>query len=142
MSRTLKIVNGQLDLDSASGQVNTVEGNRKTAQDLAAFILQDHLQDNDSGSYLRAVATNQITDAGDLFIRHYVADAVQRLRSQQHMDPNTTPAEQIKDITQLEVVNDKEGTVYFWVVVSTTDGGAESVAVGQETELNHQYERF
>lgn len=141
MSLTLKISNGQLDFDPATGQLNTVTDNRKAAQDLAECLLQDYLADIDYGSFLKSIATNNIPFSGDLFIRYYIADAVQKLMSKQQDDPNITSAEQILSINELSVNTDSDGTCVFFVGVTTGDGYVEKVAA-QQTQLNHQYERF
>lgn len=143
MSTTLKIINGQIDIDPSTGVVNTVGGNRKAAQDMAEVLLQDYLAEIDYGSYLRAVATNQIQQAGDLFVRYYIADAIQKLQAKQQEDQFLTPAEQITDIIELSVSNDGQGTTVFFVSVSTADGGPNpSIGAVQQTQLNQQYERF
>lgn len=143
MSLTLRIVNGQIDIDPSTGQVNTVEGNRKAAQDMGNFLLQDYLEDNASGSYLREVAQNPIPQAGDLFLRYYIAECIQRLQSKQQEDTYLTEAEQIVEITELLVNTDPEtNTTTFYLSVATADGGVEPIAATQETQMNHQYERF
>lgn len=142
MSKTLKIINGQIDFDPSTGQIVLVENNRKAAQDLAACLLQDYLPEIDYGSQLRALMANPIPLAGDLFLRFYIAEAISKLQSKQQDDPYLTRSEQITDITALQLVDDGEGTTAFFVGVSTADGGEEVVAAQNETQLNHQYERF
>jgi len=142
MSKTIRIVNGQIDIDPATGLVETVEGNRKAAQDMAECLLQDYLPEIDYGSFLRALVLNQIPNSGDLFIRFYIADAIQKLQAKQQDDPYLTEAEQITQITELQVANDQQGTVVFFVAAATADGGDASLTAAQATQLNQQYERF
>jgi hypothetical protein len=143
MSRTIKIENGQISIDPSTGLVETVTDNRKAAQDMAACLMQEYLADIDFGSYLTAVATNQIGGAGDLFIRYYVADAIQKLQAKQQQDPNLTLAEQITEITELLVKNDTENSITnFYVAVATADGGEAEMGAVRPTQLNHQFERF
>lgn len=143
MSTTLKIINGQIDIDASTGQINQVDGNRKAGQDLAECLLQDYLADIDYGSFLRAVATNQIPFSGDLFVRYYISDAVQKLQGKQQEDQYLTAAEQITEILELQVSDDGAGTAAFFISVATADGGpSPSIGAIQETKLNHQYERF
>lgn len=144
MSTTLKIINGQLDIDASTGQVALVSGGTKCSQDLAEVLLQDYLADNDYGSYLKVITTNQLPFAGDLFIRYYISEAVHRLQSKQQDDSYITASEQITQISQLLVKTDhNSGTTVFFISVATADGGAESIAAAHAaTQLNHQYERF
>jgi len=144
MSVTLKISNGQLDFDAATGQVNTVSGNRKAAQDMAECLMQEYLQEQDYGSFLRAILTNKVPFTGDLFIRYYIAQAVQKLQALQQVDPELTESERIDDILDLLTADDGAGNVAFYVNVSTGDGGTADAAASRrvETQLNHQFERF
>lgn len=132
MGSTLRIVNGQLDLDVNTGQLVTVEGDRKCAQDLAECLLQNYDADQNYGSYLTEVVTNSsaIPLAGDLFIRHYIAQAVELLKSKQLEDQTSTPEERITDITQLFTQTDQDTqTVGFYLSVATEAGEADTAVV-------------
>lgn len=142
MSKTLSIVNGQIDIDPATGLVNTVTGNRKAAQDLGEVLLQDYDPNTDYGSYLRAIATNQIQGAGDLFFRYYIADAVQKLQASQQKDAFLTAAEQITSIISLNLSSYGDAQTVFFLSVATADGGSSEVGAIQATQMNQQYERF
>jgi hypothetical protein len=142
MSTTLHIVDGQIDIDPSTGQINEVTGNRKCGQDLGESLLQDYDPTTDYGSYLRAVTTTPIPFSGDLFIRFYIDDAIQRLIAKQQEDQYLTAAEQITDITELQTSDDGAGTTVFFVSVSTADGGSSEVGAIQATQLNQQFERF
>lgn len=142
MSTTLSIVNGQIDIDPATGLVNTVTGNRKAAQDLGEVLLQDYDPNTDYGSYLRAIATNQIQGSGDLFFRYYIADAIQKLQASQQQDAFLTAAEQITGILALQLSVYGDDATVFFVSVSTADGGVSEVGAIQPTQMNQQYERF
>ena len=143
MSQTLQVSDGHIVISRATGQLATVEGNRKASQDLAEALLQDYLPDNDTGSYLSAILQNQDPDTGELMVRHYVADAVTRLQARQLEDPALTTSEAIADIDQLYTLSSDQGTLGFYVECSTEDGG-ESVkaAAVQPTSLNQLTEGF
>lgn len=142
MSHTLRIIDGQIDIDPATGQLNLVDGNRKAGQDMAECLLQDYLADIDYGSYLRSLTTSALPGAGELFLRHYIADAIQRLQAKQQQDSNLTLEEQITDIIQLDVADDGAGQSVFFVAVSTAGGQVANVGATKATQLNHQFERF
>jgi hypothetical protein len=142
MSQTLRIVDGQIDIDSATGQINVVAGDRKAGQDMAECLLQDYLSDIDYGSYLRSLTVSAVPGAGELFIRHYIADAIQRLQAKQQQDPYLTAEEQIVDIIRLDVSNDGNDQDVFFVSVATASGQVTSIGAVKETQLNHQFERF
>ena len=147
MGWTLKIVDGQLDLDVNTGLLNTVEGERKCAQDIAECMLQEYDPVQNYGSYLTAVVANStaIPFAGDLFIRHYISQAVDTLKSKQLEDPASTPDERINEISQLLTVTDQDTqTMGFYLKVETESGSAETsitnLSASQATSLNQLYE--
>ena len=143
MSSTLRIVDGQIAIDPSTGIMETVTGNRKAAQDIGESLMQEYLADIDYGSYLKAIVTNQLQGADELLVRYYVADAIQKLQAKQQEDPNLTLAEQITGITQLLVKTDNNIDVtYFYVAVSTADGGVADAGAIKPTSLEHQFERF
>lgn len=148
MGTTLRIVNGQLDLDTNTGLVNQVTGNRKCSQDLAECLLQDYDADINYGSFLTEVVTNStaIPFAGDLFIRHYIAQAVELLKAKQLEDSTSTSDERITDIAQLITqTNQDTNTVGFYLSVDTETLNADVALVNiptlvQPTQLNQLYE--
>jgi hypothetical protein len=146
MSTTLQIQNGHIVINAPNGQLVTVGGNRKAAQDLAETILQDYLLDNDTGSYVNQVLKNNGQDANtsELLVRCYLADGVNRLIARQMEDPAITPDEQIEEIEQLQTIQDpNSGTLGFYVNCSTADGGQSvEVAALQPTLLNQLTEGF
>lgn len=119
-----------------------VEGNRKCAQDMANCLLQEYLAEQQYGSYLTAIVRNQIPFGQELMLRYYIADAVNRLKVKQQEDTASTASERIQDITELLTTPNESGTVGFFVVVSTEDGGASETGVVQATQLNHLTEGF
>jgi hypothetical protein len=138
MSNTLKIINGSIVLDPSTGQLETVTGNRKCAQDMAEVFLQEYLPEQDYGSYLAAVASNKIPYATELLVHHYVADAVNRLSAKQMEDPAITDDEQIKDITTLLTSSDSEGGIAFLVGVETQQVGQTAETAVAITALGQQ----
>jgi hypothetical protein len=148
MGQTLRIANGQLDLNPNTGLLNTVEGNRKCSQDLAECILQTYDPIINYGSFLTEVVTNStaVPHAGDLFIRHYIAQAVQLLKSKQLEDPTSTATERIVNISQLITqFDDATSTVAFYLSVDTETAEADAAIVNiprlvQPTELEQLYE--
>ena len=150
MGYTLRIVNGQLDLDTTTGQLNTVTGERKCSQDLAEVMLQDYDAETNYGSYLTTVVTNStaVPFADDLFVRHYISEAVDLLKASQVADQTSTSDERIQDILQLLTQFDTNtGTVGFLLSVSTEAGSSDVAIVNiptqtQPTQLNQLYENI
>jgi hypothetical protein len=142
MSMTLQISDGHIVIQDTNGQLATVSGNRKCAQDMGEVLLQQYDPVQDYGSYLTSIIKNQIPGAGDLLVRLYTVDAVNRLQSKQQEDPYCTTAEMIADITGLDTVADASGTVGFYVVVSTEDGGSSEAGAVSPTALNQLTEGF
>lgn len=145
MSTTLKIADGHIVISSATGVLETVSGNRKAAQDLAECLLQQYSATQNYGSFLKSIISNPdpIPGASELFVRHYVAEAVKLLDQAQVADSAITPDEKINQIIRLDTVSDDSGTVGFFVQVSTEDEG-QSVAASavQVTSLKHLTEGF
>lgn len=136
MSYTLMVSNGMVVLNPATGQPFTITGNRKCAQDMAEVLLQYYNPNQNYGSYLNAIVQNQIPYTGQLLIRTYVAAAIDLLTQNQLQDPYITPDEQIDQITQLVTVDDNNGTVGFYVAVSTLAGPTAETSAVQATQLN------
>lgn len=136
MSETIRIVNGQIDMNPSTGQPNMVSGNRKCAQDLAECLLQDYLASQQYGSYLRAVVRNQIAFATELLVRYYISQAISQLESLQQIDPNITDDEQIQDIQTILITPNNDGVVGFFVSVSTVSGQSSMAGAAIPTQLN------
>ena len=142
MSYTLQVKDGHIVLDSASGLLSTVSGNRKCSQDLGEVLLQEYFTEQGYGSFLKKIIQNKIPFASEFFVRHYAADAVNTLISFQTADVTTTPEEQINQIEELITVDDNEGTVGFFINASTKAGPSVSTGVIQATSFNHLFEGF
>ncbi len=141
MSWTLKVSNGQIVLNEATGQIQTVEGNRKAAQDIANVILLDFDAARQYGSYLTAIVQNRIPFASELLIRFYIADAIGKLMAKQEQDPDVTEDEKIVQIDELLTTPESSGVVGFFVAVSTEDGGTAENGM-MATQLDHLTEGF
>jgi len=143
MAVTFRVVDGQVEFDPATGQIVTVTGERKASQDLAEVILQDYLPEQNYGSYLSKVATNQIPHISELVVRHYIAEAVKVLDARQLEDPTITPYEKITNILELDtIMDDSTSTLGFFVRVGTEAGKPVSTAALQPTQLNHLTEEL
>lgn len=142
MSKTLRVVNGQLDISASTGQLITLSGERKCAQDMANCMLQEFLAEQQYGSYLKAVVENRIPFATEMLIRFYVADAINRLSALQEADPEITEDEKINQIAELLTTPDDAGTVGFYVRVTTQSGTNAEAGVLGPTQLNHLTEGF
>jgi hypothetical protein len=142
MSYTLQVSDGMVVLDPATGSLKTVTGNRKCSQDMAEVLLQTYDPNQDYGSYLNAVIQNKIPYTSQLLIRNYVAAAVDLLMQKQLQDPFITADEQIDSITNLVTADDNEGTVGFYVSVSTLSGATAEASAVQATSLKQLTENF
>lgn len=131
-----------MEFDPATGQIVTVSGERKCAQDLGEVLLQDFLAEQNYGSFLTKVVQNQQPVIGEMVIRHYIAEAVKTLEIKQSEDGAITPEEKITQILQLDTILDDSGTLGFFIRVETESGQTASTAVVQPTALNHLYEEL
>jgi len=121
MSTTLWVQDGHIMFDPATGQLQTVQGNRKAAQDLAESLLQEYDATQNYGSFLSQILDNQIPGAQEILVRHYVAEAVRLLDQKQQDDTEVTPDEKIVQIEELVTAGDDNGLVGYYVRVSTED---------------------
>lgn len=136
MSLTYRIVNGQIDVNSATGQAVTVTGNRKCAQDMAESLLQDYDAQQQYGSYLRAIVMNRIPFGTEMLLRFYIAQAINLLQVKQQDDPYADAAERISQIDELLTTPNDSGVVGYFVSVSTEEGRTADSGAMVPTQLN------
>jgi hypothetical protein len=143
MSTTLLVQDGHIVFASASGLLATVQGNRKCAQDLAESLLQDYDAEQNYGSFLKDILSNQMPGgAQELLVRHYVAEAVKLLEQKQQDDPEVTPDEKIERIEELVTATDDTGLAGFYVRVSTQDDTSAEATALSPVSLQHLDEDF
>ena len=100
MSTSVKLAKGDIFVNSA-GQVESITGIDKAAQDVAVALLQVFNADQDFGSELAALQTPQFSGLGALqgLIGQKVQQAVDRLIRIQNLDRDIIPAnERIEEI--------------------------------------------
>lgn len=142
MSNTLYVQNGQVVLDQALGQIRTVEGERKAAQDMAECLTQRFLPEQEYGSFLTDITSNKLPYGGEIFIRHYVAEAIKLLQQKQANDEAATTDELIAEILELTTVVNDNGDAAFFVRVSTESGGSAEAIGATPVMLEHLQEDF
>lgn len=143
MGSTIRVQNGQIEIDQSIGQPDMVTGERKAAQDMAECLLQEYLPEQDYGSFLKQIIENPVPGAGELFLRHYVAQAIQLLQAKQAVDPTLTPSERIVEIAELITDLDDDGTGIFFVRVETETGEPDvSTSIVVPVQTNHLTDGF
>lgn len=142
MGHTLQISDGMIVFD-VNGQLQTVTGNRKAAQDLGEALLQQYDPAQGWGSFLYEINSNQVPFINEFVIRYFISDAVQNLQSKQSDDPLLDDAEAITGINTLNVVFDGDGNCAFYLDCGTQDDGASvNTTMIQPTSFNQLFEGF
>ena len=143
MGWTLKVVDGQVEFDPATGLLNTVDGERKCAQDLAECLMQDFDPAQNYGSILNQVVNSPEQNITEMVIVNGVSTAIGLLQSKQQEDVASTESERISRILALNVSQNDQGDAAYYVRVETEDGGAGiDVTILKPTSLEHQFQTF
>lgn len=141
MSKTLQVQNGHIVMNAGTGILETVEGNRKAAQDLGEVQLQDYDPIQNYGSHILQLTNSPVPGANELIVRQAVSDAVSTLIAAQDNDPAITSDERIIGISDLQTIDDNQGGMAYLLKVDTESGGPVSNAV-QLTSFNQLSETF
>ena len=140
MSKTIKIANGDIDINS-QGILRTVNNINKAAQDVARHVLTDFSETFSEGSELRTLqdANNSFTDT---LIQQYLYEAVNRLIVKQ--DLNTDRDDTIVRVEDIKVRRVGLTTAVFYMEVLHESGEVVTITdvVGniQETQLDHLFD--
>lgn len=132
MSKTIKVSNGDLDVD-ARGRFSYIgegvsgsSGREKCAQDLAAVLLQDLYADETWGSNLNLIEQGRVIDALNSHrarISMIVQDAVNRLMTLQDQDQDIPDTEKIKKFSvSVDRISGQQLSYVFLLSVETVSG--------------------
>lgn len=132
MADTIKVVDGDIQISSASGRPSVVTGSMKLSQDIKEFFEVD-VQPNGFGAGIeRLVGLIQLSD--DLFVtlvERQIKDGMDRFIYAQNANPNTprTDAERIVNVTGVMIQRDPsdQTTFYFRANLITKDGKQQSI---------------
>lgn len=150
MSTTLKISNGDIDIDSVLGQAKTIDGVVKCSQDIAAVLMTDMRQSNRSGQQLPRAYGNELATLktplkysgliGKPLVSRKIQEAVQRLEDLQTKDPNITADEKIKTISKLIVEGLNSTDFIYWLEVQVSSGNTTpSISNLEAVKLDQQF---
>lgn len=152
MSYTLKISNGDIDINPVTGNVTLLSGVEKCAQDVANVLMIDRVQPTNNRAaqefaqpYGNELATLRVpTRYGDMLGRPLVAqkiqEAIQSLMDLQARDPTVTDDEAIDRIDRL-IVESISATDYIYYLEVVVRSGVTVPAVTnlKAVRLDHQF---
>lgn len=152
MSTTLKISNGDIDIDQVTGAASVINGVDKCSQDVAEVLMIDRIQPKTSRSaaafkrsYGNELASLQAPTffsgvVGKPLVAQKIQEAIQSLIELQDADPNIDDAEHIDHIGRLLVEQlDVTDYIYFLEVVVRSGGTVPTVTNLSAVKLEHQY---
>ena len=142
MSYTLKVSNGDLDFNIATGKIKTVKGIEKLGQDIGESLLINYDADRNYGSKLFEIQIPSSILLAKGEVTRAVSDVINRLQGMQATQNNLTRDEEIENIEQLIVLPGTEGDVFFYLIVRSANGENTEKLMqagrGVElTQLNH-----
>jgi hypothetical protein len=150
MSTTLKVSNGDLDINEVTGMPSLISGVDKCSQDVAEVLMIDRKQTNRSGRAFRRAYGNELASlqtpmffsglVGKPLVARKVQEAIQSLIDMQDQDQNVTDDEHIDNIGRLMVeALDTTDFIYFVEVFVRSGSTVPPVSNLQEVKLNHQF---
>ena len=150
MSTTLKVSNGDLDIDEVTGMATVIEGTTKCAQDVANVLMTELIQKNRSGttfrrSYGSELATLQTPTffsgtIGKPLVSRKIQEAIHTLIDLQSLDGNVTDDEAIDHIGRLIVeALDVTDYIYFVEVFVRSSAPVPPISNLEAVKLDHQF---
>lgn len=151
MSTTLKISDGDIDIDQVTGLSTVISGPEKTSQDVANVLMINRRQPSSSRSataFNRAYG-NEIADLktptlfgniiGKSLVAQKIQEAIRSLMELQDSDPNITDDERIQTIGRM-IVESTGATDYIYYVETILKGSTRAQTSNlKAVRLEHQY---
>lgn len=136
--KTIKISDGRIALNRATGQVDTVASVNKSAQDVARHVLTRYQPFFDEGSEIIDIQGD--VNLAELTVQQYIYDAVNRLIFKQANNFESTE-DRVEDVVQLLTRRLDNGNLVFYLIVQHSSGNVvelvEVLSQGlEETRLN------
>lgn len=136
--KTIKISDGRIALNRATGQVDTVTSVNKSAQDVARHVLTRYQPFFDEGSEIIDIQGD--VNLAELTVQQYIYDAVNRLIFKQANNFESTE-DRVEDVVQLLTRRLDNGNLVFYLIVQHSSGDVvelvEVLSQGlEETRLN------
>jgi hypothetical protein len=113
MSKTLKVSNGDIHIDEATGRSKLISGPDLIIQTIVEELMTEYDPVTSRGSKIRQL--NNLS-----LIRQEVLETVDRIKERQSEDTAITHREQIDRVTQLVVQSYDQVTVFFYLEVTST----------------------
>lgn len=152
MSTTLKISNGDIDIDEVTGAATEITGVDKAGQDVANVLMIDRIQPKTSRSAaaFRRTYGNELASlqtptffsgaVGKPLVAQKIQEAIQSLIDLQDVDPSITDDEHIDHIGRLLVESlDITDYIYFVEVIVRSGNTSPAVSNLQAVKLDHQF---
>lgn len=151
MSSTLKISNGDIEIDAVTGMAAKVSGIEKCSQDMANVLMTERnqpAQKRTTSTLPRAYGSELATlnvpvffsGLGEPLVSRKIQEAVQSLMAMQASDPNVTDDERISDIVRLVVQAIGYDDFLYFVQVRVASGQTSPPAHNLEAaKLDHQF---
>lgn len=150
MSTTIKISNGDIDIDEVTGGATLITGVNKCGQDSANVLMLNRKQTNRSGKLFRRAYGNELASLqtptffsgviGKPLVAQKIQEAVQSLIDLQDVDPNITDDEHIDHIGKLMVESlDVTDYIYFVELIVRSGNTSPAVSNLEAVKLDHQF---
>lgn len=147
MSTTIKISDGDIDINNVTGKATLVRDSAKCSQDVANVMMLDRSQPN--VPFKRAYGNELASLQNPVFfsglvgkplVGQKIQEAIQSLMDFQDADPNITPSEHIDHINRLTVDQFGVTDFIFYVEVAVKSGDTiPPVSNIEAVRLNQQF---
>lgn len=133
MSKTLKISNGDFDVDERTGVVNTVSGINKGAQDTARHLLSEFSSFFQEGNeVINFTLKSPSITFSDSLAAQFISESMSRMITKQR---NSLLDERVIRVNQLRTQLVGLTTLAFLVEVLFSDG--QTAAIAEAVQLDH-----
>ena len=150
MSKTLKMQDGDLFFDSATGKASVIDGAEKLYQDVSDVLMTALIPDVTSRSFeelprnygneLATISAPHLYSGGSgkSFVSKKIDEAITRLISFQGQDPDITPEEQIKEVRSIKIDQLTPNDFLYQLDIACMSTDKNALNNVRLVQLNHQ----